>query len=124
MTLLTTKFDQPKRGDIWIVNFDPTIGADIKKTRPAIIISSNAVGKPPLKLIAPVTNWQPYFVQNFWHVKIEPTSENGLTKDSAIDTLQLRGVDIRRFIRKLGHISTAKMTEIALAIATVIELET
>ena len=121
---MTTKFNQPKRGDIWRVNFDPTIGAEIKKTRPAIVISSDAVGRLPLKLIAPVTNWQPYFAQNFWHVKIEPTSENGLTKDSAIDTLQLRGVDIRRFIRKLGHIPTAKMTEIAIAIATVIELET
>ena len=59
--------------------------------------------------------------QNFWHVKIESNSINGLTKTSAIDTLQLRGVDLQRFIRKLGSISEIEMLEVAAAIATVID---
>jgi mRNA interferase MazF len=42
----------PKRGEIWLVNFDPTIGAEIKKVRPAVVISSDAVGKLPIKLMA------------------------------------------------------------------------
>jgi mRNA interferase MazF len=46
-----------------------------------------------------------------------------LNKDSAIDTLQLRGVDLQRFIRKLGSISEITMLEIIASIATVIEFE-
>ncbi len=85
MISLNTRAELPKRGEIWLVNFDPTIGAEIKKIRPAVIISSNAVDKLPIKLIAPITNWKPYFSQNFWHVKIEPNTMNGLTKISAIE---------------------------------------
>ncbi|WP_170915478.1 type II toxin-antitoxin system PemK/MazF family toxin [Microcystis aeruginosa FBCC-A68] len=102
MTSLTISPELPKRGEIWLVNFDPTIGAEIKKVRPAVVISSDSVGKLPIKLIAPIADWKTYFSANFCHVKIEPNSINGLNKASAIDTLQLRGVDLQRFIRKLG----------------------
>ena len=113
----------PKRGEIWRVNFDPTLGAEIKKTRPAVVISSDAVGKLPIKLIAPITDWKLYFALNFWLVKIDPDSTNGLTKVSAIDTLQLRGMDLKRFICKLGNLPEIKMTEIAAAIAAVVEYQ-
>jgi mRNA interferase MazF len=46
-----------------------------------------------------------------------------LTKISAIDVLQLRGVDLQRFIRKLGDVSEMKMSEINAAILAVIEWE-
>lgn len=123
MTSLSINPDLPKRGEIWLVNFDPTVGAEIKKVRPAVVISSDSVGKLPIKLIAPITDWKTYFSSNFWHVKIEPNSINRLNKDSAIDTLQLRGVDLQRFIRKLGSVSEITMLEIIASIATVIEFE-
>lgn len=121
MTSLITNSETPKRGKIWLVNFDPTIGAEIKKIRPAVVISSDSIRKLPIKLVAPVTDWKPYFAQNFWHVKIEPNLTTGLTKTSAIDSLQLRGVDLQRFIRKLGNVSEVKMAEITVAIVTTIE---
>lgn len=123
MISLSINPDLSKRGEIWLVNFDPTVGAEIKKVRPAVVISSDAVGKLPIKLIAPITDWKTYFSSNFWHVKIEPNSINRLNKDSAIDTLQLRGVDLQRFIRKLGSVSEITMLEIIASIATVIEFE-
>jgi mRNA interferase MazF len=123
VTSLTISPDIPKRGEIWLVNFDPTVGSEIKKVRPAIVISSDSVGKLPIKLIAPITDWKTYFSSNFWHVKIEPNSINGLNKASAIDTLQLRGVDLQRFIRKLGSVSEITMLEVMASIATVIEFE-
>jgi mRNA interferase MazF len=123
VTSLTTSANKPQRGEIWLVNFDPTIGAEIKKVRPAIVISSNAVGRLPIKLIAPITDWKPYFSQNFWHIKIAPDVENGLAKASAIDALQLRGVDVQRFLRKLGNVNDVVMSEIVVAISTVIEFE-
>jgi mRNA interferase MazF len=123
VTSLTTNPDIPKRGEVWLVNFDPTIGAEIRKVRPAVVISSDAAGKLPIKLVAPITDWKPYFAQNFWHVKIEADSTTGLTKNSAIDALQLRGVDLQRFMRRLGNVSEVTMLEITVAIVTMIEYE-
>lgn len=109
------------RGEIWLVNLDPTVGAEIRKTRPVVVISSDAVGALPIKLVAPLTEWKDYLAHNVWHVKVVPDSTNGLTKVSAVDTLQLRGVDTRRFVQKLGSISPAVMKSIVLAIGAVIE---
>ena len=111
-----------RRGEIWLVNFDPTVGSEIKEKRPAIIISSDAVGRLPIKLVAPITDWKDYFAENLWHVRIIPTMQNGLLKISAVDALQLRGMDDQRFIRKLGEIDTETLEEIILAVAAVIEL--
>jgi len=112
-----------KRGEIWLVNLDPTIGTEIKKTRPAIVVSSDAVGALPIKLVAPITEWKEYLVNNLWHVKIIANASNGLTKDSAVDTLQLRGLDTHRFVRKLGEVSSTEIRLIVAAIAAVIEWE-
>lgn len=120
---MITNISPPKRGEVWLVNFDPTMGAEIRKTRPAVVISSDAVGKLPLKLIAPITDWKPYFDSNIWHVRIDPDNSNGLTKVSAVDALQLRGVDTQRFIRKLGHLAEMTMEEITIAITAVIEYQ-
>ncbi|TRU22856.1 MAG: type II toxin-antitoxin system PemK/MazF family toxin [Microcystis aeruginosa Ma_MB_S_20031200_S102] len=120
---MTINPELPKRREIWLVNFDPTVGAEIKKVRPAVVISSDSVGNLPIKLIAPITDWKTYFSANFWTVKIEPNSINGLNKASAIDTLQLRGVDLQRFIHKLGSVSEITMLEIIASIATVIEFD-
>lgn len=109
------------RGEIWSVNLDPTVGAEIRKTRPVVVVSSEAVGALPIKLVAPLTEWKDYLAQNVWHVKVVPDSVNGLTKISAVDALQLRGVDTQRFVQKLGSVSPAVMRAIVLAIAAVIE---
>jgi mRNA interferase MazF len=121
--LSTTSPDTPQRGEVWLVNFDPTIGSEIKKIRPAAVISSNAVGKLPIKLVAPITDWKSSFSENVWHIKIEPNITNGLNKISAIDALQLRGVDYQRFIRKLGYLDNNTMSLILTSIVSIIEAE-
>lgn len=113
----------PKRGEVWLVNLDPTIGAEIQKTRPAVVVSSDVVGKLPLKLVVPVTDWKPYFASNLWHVWIEPTQTNGLTKPSAADVLQLRSVDTKRFVRQVGTVSTSDLQEIVVAIAAIVDYQ-
>jgi mRNA interferase MazF len=77
---LITSSTSPKRGDIWLANFDPTVGVEIRKIRPAIIISSDGVGKLPIKLIAPITDWKEYYGDNIWHVRIDPDNISNLTK--------------------------------------------
>jgi mRNA interferase MazF len=44
-----------KQGEIWQIGLDPAIGAEMKKARPALIINTDALGKLPLKIIAPIT---------------------------------------------------------------------
>ena len=94
-----------KQGEIWLVNLDPTLGAEMKKTRPAVIINVNALGKLPLKIIAPITDWKEHYTIAPWMVKIEPNQENGLQKISSIDCFQIRSVSQERLIEKLGKIS-------------------
>jgi mRNA interferase MazF len=118
-----TSSDTPQRGEVWMVNFDPTIGTEIRKIRPAVVISSNNIGVLPIKLVAPITDWKDWYAGNLWHIKLNPNGENGLSKDSSVDTLQLRGVDFQRFIRKLGSLTLEEMNSIATAIVTVIEAE-
>ena len=113
----------PQRGEIWLVNFDPTVGSEMQKTRPAVVVSSDAIGRLPIKLVAPLTDWKPYFSPNIWHVRIDPDATNGLTKVSAVDSLQLRGMDRQRFLRKLGAVTPETMEAITLAIAAIIEYQ-
>ncbi len=110
-----------QQGDIWLVNLDPTIGAEIRKTRPVVVVNSDAVGSLPIRLVAPLTEWKEYLAGNLWHVKVDPDPTNGLAKASAVDTLQLRGVDLQRFVKKLGCVSPATMRSIIWAVAIVIE---
>ena len=109
------------RGEIWLINLDPTLGAEIRKTRPVVIVSSNAIGVLPLRVVVPLTDWKNHYQPAEWMVKIDPNKSNGLAKDSAADTLQIRSVSTTRFVQKIGEISLEEMDKIVNAIALVIE---
>lgn len=47
-----------KQSEIWLLDLDPTKGAEIQKKRPAIIINDDKLGKLPLKIIIPLTDWK------------------------------------------------------------------
>lgn len=113
----------PKRGDVWNVNFDPSVGAEIQKIRPAVVISSDAVGRLPIKIVVPITEWKDHFRSNVWHVRIDPDTEHGLAKTSAVDALQVKSVSVDRFVSRLGRCSAIIVEEITAAVALVIEYE-
>lgn len=81
-----------RRGEVWLINLDPTAGAEIKKTRPAVIVNDDAVGILPLKVIVPVTEWKERYAVAPWLVQLEPDAENSLDKLSAADAFQVRSV--------------------------------
>ena len=110
------------RGDVWLINLDPTIGAETRKIRPVVIVSSDAIGVLPLRIVVPLTDWKSHYQQADWMVKISANLNNGLTKDSAADTFQIRSVSTTRFIRKIGEISPDEMGEIVNAIGLVVEV--
>lgn len=110
------------RGEIWLINLDPAIGAEIKKTRPSIIVSDDAIGILPLKVIVPVTDWKNQYAIAPWMIKLEPDSENRLHKVSCADTFQIRSLARERFLRKLGSLSEEKMREITFALSLVLNI--
>ena len=107
----------PRRGEVWNINFDPSIGAEIKKQRPAVVISENAIGKLPLRIIVPVTDWKSNYEKYPWFVKIDSTPINGLTKTSGADAYQVKSLSIKRFAIQLGTLSDSQVDDIASAIA-------
>ena len=111
-----------KQNEIWLINLDPTIGAEIKKIRPAVIINDNALGKLPLKIIVPITDWKEQYSLAPWMVKIEPSSQNGLAKTSSIDCFQIRSVSESRFVKKLGTIEVSLHEKIKFALSKVLSL--
>ncbi len=112
-----------KQSEVWLINLDPTIGAEIKKTRPAIVISDNLLGKLPLKIIVPITDWKDKYELAPWMVKIDPTSKNGLNKTSAADCFQVRSLSQKRFVRKIGIVSETVMAEIKTGLSKVLSID-
>lgn len=110
-----------QRGEIWLVNLDPTIGSEIRKTGPAVIISSDLVGILPVKVIVPFTEWKERYAQAPWMVKIDPDEQNGLNKSSAADALQIRSVSQQRLVQKLGGLPSIQVAKIVQAVMTVLQ---
>lgn len=108
--------------EIWLINLDPTIGSEIKKTRPCVILNSDLVGVLPLKLIAPITDHKSNYDLVPWMVKLLPNKTNNLSKKSVIDLFQLRSVSEERFIKKIGLIDNKALEEAKEAIKTVFDI--
>jgi mRNA interferase MazF len=52
----------PRRGEIWLVDFDPAVGAEIQKVRPAVVIGVDSIGRLPLRMVVPITDWKIRYV--------------------------------------------------------------
>jgi len=112
----------PQRGEIWQVNFDPQVGSEIKKKRPAIVLD-HGHSSLQVRVVTPITSWKAARdEQNPFKVYIQPTSGNGLSKECAADAYQIKTVSIERFEIKLGTTSESKADEVAEAVALVIDV--
>jgi mRNA interferase MazF len=101
------------KGEVWPVNLDPTIGDEIRKMRPAAVVSLDALGVLALRVVVPVTAWQDRFQGCDWLIRLDPDASNGLDKPSTADTFQVRSVSTRRFVRCLGHLSDADVERVS-----------
>mgnify|MGYP001559961730 FL=1 len=112
-----------KQGEIWLINLDPTIGEEIRKTRPAIIVNDNRIGKLPLKIIVPLTDWKDQYAIAPWMVRVDPDNKNNLQKTSSADCFQVRSISELRFVKKWGTIDSDKLEEIKTALAIVLTIQ-
>jgi mRNA interferase MazF len=104
----------PKRGEIYLVSFDPALGAEIQKTRPALILQ-NDVGNlhSPVTIVAAITS--NVRRQGPTGVLIKPP-EGGLKVDSVALLNQIRTVDKRRLAKRLGVVRSATLRQVDQAI--------
>ena len=106
---------QPIRGEIYLVNFDPTIGSEINKTRPALIIQNDLANQnSPVTIIAAITS---KFDDRLYptEVRIDPP-EGGLKTISVVLLNQSRTIDRQRLIRRIGAIGSGELNEVDRAI--------
>ena len=101
----------PRRGEIYLVHFDPTVGHEIQKTRPAVIVQNDVSNQySPITIVAAISSKfsDPPFPRE---VVIEP-QESGLPVRSAVIANQIRSVDRRRLARKFGNLSDRSMERV------------
>jgi mRNA interferase MazF len=105
----------PRRGEIYLVRFDPPVGHEIRKTRPAVIIQNDVSNRySPVTIVAAISSQfsDPPFPRE---VMIEP-EESGLAKRSAVIVNQIRSVGRRRLAKRLGELSGQSMLRVDEAI--------
>ena len=112
-----------KTGEIYWVNLDPTVGDEIKKRRPIIILNGGHDKHLKLAIVVPVTAWSPYWDENPFFVTLEPDSKNGLSKKSSVDCFQIRAISHNRFVKKVGNISNEEINLIRKSISLILYIE-
>lgn len=103
-----------RRGDVVVASLDPTIGVEIKKTRPAIVLSNDSINQfSQLVVVVPLT-------KNIAHLSpshaLIPKGAARLTVASKAVTEQIKAVDQRRLVRRLGSLPPAVLAQVERAL--------
>ncbi|WP_315788809.1 type II toxin-antitoxin system PemK/MazF family toxin [Fischerella sp. JS2] len=109
------KIIYPKRGEIYLVSFDPTLGAEIQKTRPALVLQNDIANEySPITIVAAITS---QFDETLYptEVLIKPP-EGGITINSVVLLNQIRSIDKQRLVRRLGELNQETMEQVNQAI--------
>ncbi len=101
----------PLRGEVYMVNFDPTVGSEIKKTRPAVILQNNIGNRPsPTTIVAAISA---QFDTHLYPTEVfVEQGEGGLDKRCVVLLNQVRTVDKRRLTKKLGTLKPGTMLRV------------
>jgi mRNA interferase MazF len=97
-----------ERGDVLLVEFDPTIGSEIKKTRPAILVTNDVANAyARVVVVVPLTSQK---LDTIFPHEVLLKNTKGFNKVSKANVSQLRAVDRLRIKSKLGEISTKDLS--------------
>lgn len=99
----------PRKGEIYLVNFDPTIGHEVEKKRPALILSNNIHNcYSPLVTVAPLSsNVAKIYPFDVYILK----NEANLNFNSKIMIIQLRSIDKERLIKRIGAVTNTEILD-------------
>jgi mRNA interferase MazF len=103
-----------RRGDVFLANLDPTIGVEIKKTRPVIVLSNDSINQfSQLVVVVPMT-------KNIAHLSpshaVIPKGVARLTFTSKAVTEQVKAVDKRRLVKRLGNLTPSLLAQVERAL--------
>lgn len=108
-----------KRGDIWIVNLEPSLHRELHKKRPALIISNNVVHQQTYHVIViPISSQVPKIIGP---EMVLVGKKEGLDKESVILPLFIRSIDQKRLVKKIGKLMQIKLMEVEESIKLLIE---
>jgi mRNA interferase MazF len=104
------------RGEVIEVNLDPTVGTEVKKTRPCVVVQNDVGNKfSPRTIVVPVTDAE-HVAKTFPVCVRLPRGSGGLSKASVALCDQIRAVDESRILRTLGRLMPPLMDEIDVAL--------
>jgi len=112
-----------KAGEIYWVNLDPTIGDEIKKRRPVLVLNGGHDKHLKLAIVVPITAWNPCWADNPFFVALEPGPSNRLQKESVVDCFQIRAISHKRFAEKSGEISPEELHLIKKSISLILDID-
>jgi len=112
----TSGYATPKRGEIHLLRLDPTEGSEQAGTRPALVVSRDALNQAsPVIVVCPFTDMKRVPRMYPCDVRVR-APEGGLTRDSAVLTGQVRAVAKSRLVKRLGELSAETMHEVEQAL--------
>jgi mRNA interferase MazF len=111
------RFIDPKPGEIWLVDFEPNLGTEIDKRRPAVVVSESGFTHLPLRIVVPVTDDKQRYLRLYWYVGVIHDAKSGLGKASEVDSAQCHSFDLDRFVKKLGSVRPNELRVIRDALA-------
>lgn len=121
-TKRTQKASHPKRGEIYLTALDPTLGQEIQKTRPALIIQNDVSNRvSQITIVAPITSTV-RFPLNPVHVLLAADQGTGLSVTSVALLNQIRAVDRIRLIKRLGRVDEETLSQVDEAIKVSLSL--
>ena len=113
---------RPRRGEIYLVALDPTVGHEIKKTRPALVIQNDVTNEySGTTIVAPMTSTVRLPLSPT-HVLIAEGAPSGLELTSVAQIEQIRTVDRRRLIKQIGHLDPKAIPQLDEAIVVTLGL--
>jgi mRNA interferase MazF len=109
------KITRPRRGEVYLVNFDPAIGAKIKRTRPALVLQNDIANRwSPITIVSAITS---RFEEPVYPTEVLVRApEGGLEVDGVVILNQIRSIDKRRLVRRLGMLRPERMRQVEQAI--------
>ncbi|MDH3718386.1 MAG: type II toxin-antitoxin system PemK/MazF family toxin [Planctomycetota bacterium] len=109
----------PRRGEIWLVSLDPTVGHEVQKTRPAIVVTDDIYNEHNwVVLIMPLTSRDK---AEYDQVLIDPP-DGGLSNPSVTLPDQIRAIDRQRLVTRLGSLTEATMQKVDHSLRVVLSL--